>query len=277
MPGVASLGPAIPGVWAGARLKTRSFRIALLASLVIHAVLLVGWHGLTRPTAKPAPSRSAVLARLMAPEAVVAPKPEPAPQPLERPAPPASPRQAPRKAEAPRATAAPAAAMREVAIPPPVAVPPAVPASDAGLAPMARPEVAAASTAAAPPAVSAPAVPAAPSAAATPRGEAEPGTLRQYQLAIVVAARKFKRYPLVARDNNWEGKAEVRLVIGASGTIVSLQVKKSSGHEVLDKVALDMVARAMPLTPIPPALRGREFAIEVPVVFSLTQEGAGGG
>ena len=74
-------------------------------------------------------------------------------------------------------------------------------------------------------------------------------------------------------DNNWEGKAEVRLVIGADGNIASISIKTPSGFEVLDQQALDMIRRAKPQAPIPAALRGKGFTIDVPVVFSLKEEG----
>jgi len=46
-------------------------------------------------------------------------------------------------------------------------------------------------------------------------------------------------------------------------------VKASSGYEILDNQALDMVKKAKPLTPIPAALRGREFTVDIPVIFDL--------
>lgn len=73
-------------------------------------------------------------------------------------------------------------------------------------------------------------------------------------------------------DNNWEGKAEIRMVIGANGMISSITVKTSAGHEILDAQALDMIRKAKPLTQIPAALRGKEFTVDVPVVFSLKEE-----
>ena len=114
-------------------------------------------------------------------------------------------------------------------------------------------------------------------APAAPSTDADPGTLRQYQLAIITTARKYKRYPRAAMDNNWEGKVEVRMVIGANGMIVSISIKTSTGHELLDKTALDMITKAKPLTPIPASLRGKEFTVDVPVVFSLKEEAPSGG
>ncbi|HXZ50661.1 MAG TPA: energy transducer TonB [Burkholderiales bacterium] len=93
--------------------------------------------------------------------------------------------------------------------------------------------------------------------------------LAQYRLAVIEAARRYKRYPRVALDNNWQGRAEVRMAIGTDGTISALSVRASSGHEILDREALDMIRRAKPLTPIPATLRGTAFTVDIPVVFSL--------
>ena len=113
-----------------------------------------------------------------------------------------------------------------------------------------------------------------PAPAATPPS-AEPfdtGSLAQYRLQLISAARKYKRYPRVAMDNNWEGDVVVRMVIGANGMITALSVKTSSGHEVLDQQALEMFKRAKPLVQIPPALRGKEFTIELRAIYSLKDQ-----
>ncbi len=95
--------------------------------------------------------------------------------------------------------------------------------------------------------------------------------LAQYRLAVIAAARRYKRYPRVALDNNWNGRAEVHMAIEANGMIASMSIKSSSGHEILDRQALDMIRKAKPLTPIPASLRGRAFAVDIPVIFSLEE------
>ena len=113
---------------------------------------------------------------------------------------------------------------------------------------------------------------------APPRVEAAPapdaGTLAQYRLSILGAARGFKHYPDIAIENNWQGKVEVRMVIDSTGEISGLDVRTSAGHLVLDQHALEIIGRAKVFAPIPPALRGREFAVDVPVEFALHGGGA---
>ena len=114
-----------------------------------------------------------------------------------------------------------------------------------------------------------PSIPATAGAAADP---SDPLTLGQYRIAIIAAAKRYKKYPRLALDNNWEGQAEIRMVIGADGTIASIGIKTRSGFEVLDQQALDMIRKAKLLAPIPAALRGKGFTVDVPVLFNLKDE-----
>jgi periplasmic protein TonB len=80
---------------------------------------------------------------------------------------------------------------------------------------------------------------------------------------------KHKQYPRIAQMRGWQGIAKVELHIDANGNVISSTVSESSGFEVLDKQALEMVRKASPL-PLPPEnLRGREFTIIVPIAFRL--------
>jgi len=107
--------------------------------------------------------------------------------------------------------------------------------------------------------------PVAPSAEAA----AEAGSVDQYRLQLISAAKRYKRYPRVAVDNNWEGDVVVRMAIGADGMIASVSVKAGSGHEVLDSQAVEMFRRAKPLVPIPSALLGKEFILELRAIYNL--------
>ena len=100
---------------------------------------------------------------------------------------------------------------------------------------------------------------------------ADAGTIAQYRLAIISLAKGFNRYPRIAVENNWRGRVEVHLSVGADGTIASLGLRSGSGHEILDRQALDMIGQAARQVALPAALRGREFVIDIPVIFSLTQ------
>jgi protein TonB len=91
-----------------------------------------------------------------------------------------------------------------------------------------------------------------------------------YRLALIDAAKRYKRYPVQAMERGWEGRVEVRVVVDANGTIKSALVKNSSRYQILDDQALDMVRRAFnALAQVRPAPRGSEFTVDVPVIFEL--------
>jgi protein TonB len=176
--------------------------------------------------------------------------------------------------------------------PPPVVKPPPPKPTPSPIA-KAEPKIPAERPAPAPPAPAAPAVeapppsaPPSPAAAPGPAAKADPqpasllpGTegpdalsIRQYSIEVAGFAKKFKVYPRVARDNNWEGKVVIRVAVKANGVNATYSVLVSSGHEVLDKQALEMVTRGRPRAQIPPALQGKEFTFDIPVFYEMKED-----
>ena len=96
---------------------------------------------------------------------------------------------------------------------------------------------------------------------------ADASLLERYRLALIDAATRYRRYPVQAMERGWQGRVEIRVVIGTNGTIKDALIKTSSNYRILDDQALDMVKKA--LAQIPPAPRGREFEVDVPVIFEL--------
>lgn len=113
-----------------------------------------------------------------------------------------------------------------------------------------------------------------PSAASAPPAAAEVDAddVREYRMALAVEARRFRRYPALARERGWQGEAEVELRVGGSAPAPLLQIGRSSGHAVLDAQALDMMTRAASVVPVPRGLKGHALRLLLPVRFSL--EGA---
>lgn len=97
-------------------------------------------------------------------------------------------------------------------------------------------------------------------------------SLAQYRNAIIAAARRHRKYPRIAVENNWEGRAEVRIAIDPDGAIASIGIRTHSGYEVLDRQALEMIRKAKPVAPMPDALRGKGFVLDLPVLFRLREE-----
>jgi protein TonB len=221
----------------------RAFTYAVGASLALHALLLV----LRTPESQPpvSPSAAPIVAHLVEPQAPI---------------------QTPPVAEPPRPEAKP-----EIVKPAPRVVQPApVPAPQPQtftLAPAPEPASEPA-PAPAPSMVEAPA----PMASAPPVQAAQPDPsmlIAQYRQQFINAAVRYKRYPLRARDNAWEGDVVVRLEIAASGELAEVKVKRGSGYSVLDEQALEMFRLAAPQVPVPPTLRGRAFGFDVRAVYSL--------
>ena len=240
--------------------QNRMLAICLIASILAHASLLLLFPGMRH--APPASSAVTVLtatlsSRNAAPPPALAQAPRP-PEPERLKPQVKPPPEAPRPLLT-RPDSAPSAAAPRVAEPPPLqtaTAPPSVPQAPANAV-------------RAPDAQAPPASPGPPQAVPRQTDSADSGNLDQYRVALLGAANRYKRYPAIAMEKGWSGRVEIRLVIGANGLTQSIAVKTSSGFEVLDRTALDMVTKAKPMTPIPPALRGREFAVEIPVIFSL--------
>jgi protein TonB len=238
----------------------RAFNYAILASIVLHAVLLFGIS--LRERARPADPPAPIVARLAeAPAAapapaVAAPRSEPVkPRPRPRPA---APQPVAKQEPASRVEPAAAPAAEEPQrndLEPAAPLPaPAVPAVIAGADP-------------------APAASAAPSSgeAGAAQAGADARSVAEYRLQLIGTARaKYKRYPRMATDNDWKGLVAVRMVVGPSGQVAWLTVTKTSGHDVLDRQAQEMFRSAAADVPVPPVLRGKEFAVDVTVDYYLT-------
>ncbi len=253
------------------RNDNRVFHYAIAASILFHGLLLViaPRQSAKQQSALPGP----IVARLVQ-SATTAPQaepqkpqaepqkpqaeptpPTPAPTPPLKPSPIAKPvPKAPSKAEAPST--------------PQKSSPTPSPAPSAEPAPSAPP------TAAPAPGPVAKADPQPGAQAPAPSAD-DAGSLAQYRMQLIGVAKRYKRYPRAAMDNNWEGDVVVRMVIGANGMIASVSIKTSSGHELLDKQAIEMFTKAKPLVPIPSALRGKEFAIEVRAIYNLKEPDSG--
>jgi len=230
----------------------RAFGYAVLASILLHALLLFALPSL-RELAAQWPSPPLPLVARLVPSV---PKPAPAAPAEELRKPPAAQPRPVRERPATRPVPAlqapaPVAQVERPAVSEPA---PAAPLTLAAPGPVARIEPQ--------PAVAAPAAP-------------DPGARDRYRLQLVTAAAQFKRYPRAAIDNNWEGEVVVRMTIGADGMIAALGIKSSSGYEVLDRQALEMFRTAKPFVLLPPELAGREFELELRAIYSLKDQRSG--
>lgn len=228
---------------AGDRAAAAGFARALAVSLVIHGLLL--WpsmpqrqeavaapplHAVLRPVAAPRPVAPSPMAGALPERASAVSRGSSAPAPV-------------RAAEAPPA-------------PPPAAITTSFSTENAEAGSVAGPAPGEARTM--PVASSLP-----------PEDGVDPEALRGYRLALAREARRFRVYPREAVRAGWEGTVEVQVKFPGGAMPPAVTLAKSSGHALLDEAALTMLGAALPLAPVPEALRGGEFALSLPVVFEL--------
>jgi protein TonB len=77
-------------------------------------------------------------------------------------------------------------------------------------------------------------------------------------------------YPAEARRWRWTGTSVIQVQVGTDGMIRDVELRRSSGFDLLDEQALAIVRRVSKLF-VPFRLRGREHAVSVPVGFYLKE------
>jgi len=204
----------------------RRLGYAVAVSLVAHAVLIYGGIPLLRDSLQEPIAPPPLITRLVElPE----PTAEPAPPPPEEKKP--APRRLAKKPAPARAAPSPAPSLPE----PPAAAPP-VASAPAPAAPVAPPQV--------------------------DTRALEAATAAQYRRQLIAYAQRNKPpYPMVARENNWAGEVTLEIMLRADGQ-AELGLRRGSGHEVLDKLALDTYQQALRAVPVPSGLRGRQVKLE---------------
>lgn len=254
MSGVTSIRP----------LREHAFLWALTASIMLHALL-----GLTANPFSFAkePLRLPIEVELLPP-----PKPEPPPEPIK---PPEPPKPEPPPPPQPKPRAKPPTPVEPPPVTPPPVEQPVAPAPEPPPAPAVAPEpppppvIAAAPKVEEPPVFTAPPPPPPPPEPPKPSAQEISSARENYGSVLARAFAKHKQYPRLAQMRGWQGVAKVRLEVDAAGSMISSVISESSGHDILDRQALEMVKKAMPLPQPPDVLRGEPFTIIVPIVFRL--------
>ena len=78
-----------------------------------------------------------------------------------------------------------------------------------------------------------------------------------------------KKYPIAAQSAGIEGRVVVRMTLLKDGRLEKAEIAKSSGHEILDKAALQSVRGAVPFPPIPDKVRRNELQMSITLVFRI--------
>lgn len=93
--------------------------------------------------------------------------------------------------------------------------------------------------------------------------------LELYRYRLLQSGTRLRAYPPEAIEQQLEGTVSVELIVNSDGKLGSARLLASSGHAVLDQEALDLLARAVPLTEIPSTLQNKAFAIRIAIAFRL--------
>lgn len=243
-------------------LRDHAFIWALLLSIALHVLAASRLPGI-KPE-KVIPPKSLVV-ELMAPEKpkevvppaqpVAEPTPQP-PKPKVEPKP--APEPKPKPKPLPKPEPAPVVEPSPAETPPPPEAAPAPP-----------PVISAAPIKEKPPVFTAPPPPPEPPKPVGPTPQDIDAARNLYGNLLAREIAKHKQYPRIAQMRGWQGETLVELQIDGDGKMLSSKIHTGSGHDVLDKQALEMVARASPF-PLPPeALREHAFTLLVPISFRL--------
>lgn len=249
----------------------RPLRLAVAASIALHGVALLSRFGLPDMQQEAPPQPLNIVLRSPQPQPVPAPVIAPAPQPAQAAAPRIT--EPVRKPEPqPQREAVltrPASADRPIPVLPrrdapqpeqaSVAISPPAPVSAPARAAPATEPAPAPSVAVVPPALVHPAVDEAP----------DPALLERYGRSLSSLFARQQQYPRLAALRGWEGEVQLRVTIARKGNIIATQIVRSSGFEVLDQNAIQLVSSSGPLPRPPDALQNKELQIIVPVLFKL--------
>ncbi|PKO25301.1 MAG: energy transducer TonB [Betaproteobacteria bacterium HGW-Betaproteobacteria-8] len=92
---------------------------------------------------------------------------------------------------------------------------------------------------------------------------------KNYANKLAHAIAQHKQYPRVAQMRGWQGEALVDLKLDSHGALLESRIARSSGYDMLDKQALEMIKKAAPFPSPPDILKSSVFNIQVPVSFKL--------
>jgi protein TonB len=93
----------------------------------------------------------------------------------------------------------------------------------------------------------------------------EASVLEAYRQSVSLEVMRHMKYPMLAVRRKWQGKAVVEMRLSDDGAVTQVVLVESTGKEVLDDAALEMIRASLPLPKPPRGVR----SVKVPVVFRL--------
>jgi len=96
-----------------------------------------------------------------------------------------------------------------------------------------------------------------------PSKQGDIGQKKDYYALITAAIEKAKTYPFLARKKKIEGTVIAAFRINAKGYPQDINIRKSSGFEILDSAAMKIVTKAAPFPHV-------VEPVEIPITFRIT-------
>ena len=107
-------------------------------------------------------------------------------------------------------------------------------------------------------------------AAAQPAPEkSAPTMFDAYAVSVQAKIGSAIAYPFEAQEKGWEGVVKLALVIQKDGTLKSVSVKDSSGHDVFDQDAVNTAQILSPYAAFPLGMDDQEVSLNIPIIYSL--------
>lgn len=100
-------------------------------------------------------------------------------------------------------------------------------------------------------------------------GGGSPGALQDYAALVRAWIERYKAYPDRAQMRRQEGTVLLAFTLDRQGNVMAHRIVESSGYDLLDQAAADMVERASPFPPLPDDLPGPSLDLQLPVPFDL--------
>ncbi|WP_430415641.1 energy transducer TonB [Marinobacter adhaerens] len=95
------------------------------------------------------------------------------------------------------------------------------------------------------------------------------GDAKSYFANLMAWLHQHKDYPPELKKEKLQGVVVIKFSINQSGEVISSGIKTGSGHASLDRAALDMLARANPVPPIPESMGRERLTLAIPIEYSL--------
>ncbi len=96
-----------------------------------------------------------------------------------------------------------------------------------------------------------------------------PSDPNSYVGQLVTWLNQYKDYPARLKKKKQQGLVVLTCTINRAGEVLGPGVQQSSGYPLLDQAALDMLARASPLPPMPESMSCERLNLAVPIEYSL--------